>query len=184
MTVGGRKMSKTLGNVVDPFELVKKSGADAVRYYLLRQSPSTDDGDFSIAKFEERYSADLANGLGNFAARLAALALRTGNTAAVIPERAVTDAVTKARDAVRAKMAEYRLHEAVAAVWDLIAFGNRYVNDRKPWDKSVSDEDRAVAIGNGLAILDAVSDLLVPFLPNAAEAIRAGDAGMLFPRVA
>ena len=184
ITAEGQKMSKTLGNVVDPFELVKKYGADAVRYYLLREISPTDDGDFGVAKFEARYSADLANGLGNFAARCTALAARAGVTPATAPESAVTEAIAKAREAVRVKMGEYALHEAVAAVWDLITFGNQYMNEKKPWDKSVSDADKAVAIGNGLVILDAVADLLMPFLPNAAAKIKAGDTGMLFPRLA
>ncbi len=183
ITSEGQKMSKTLGNVVNPFELVKKYGADAVRYYLLREIPPTDDGDFGVEKFEARYTADLANGLGNFAARCTALASRAGVTAAAVPEAAVAEAIAKAREAVRVKMGEYALHEAVAAVWDLITFGNQYMNEKKPWDKEVSESDKAVAIGNGLVILGAVADLLAPFLPDAAAKIKAGDAGMLFPRI-
>ena len=184
ITAEGQKMSKTLGNVVDPFALVEKYGADAVRYYLLREIPPTDDGDFSVAKFEARYTADLANGLGNFAARTAALASRAGVTAAAKPEAAVTEAIAKAREVVAVKMGEYAFHEAVAAVWDLITFANQYMNEKKPWDKSVSDADKIVAIGNGLVLLEAIADLLVPFLPNTSAKIKAGETGMLFPRIA
>lgn len=70
ITANGQKMSKSLGNVVDPFELVKKYGTDAVRYFLLREIPPTEDGDFTIEKFEERYNADLANNLGNLLSRV------------------------------------------------------------------------------------------------------------------
>lgn len=183
ITSEGQKMSKTLGNVVDPFALVKKYGADAVRYYLLREIPPTDDGDFSIGRFEARYAADLANGLGNFAARTAALAARAGIAPAGVPEDAVVHAVTKARETVRLKMGEYALHEAIAGVWDLVTFGNQYLNGRKPWDAAVPDSEKVVAIGNGLVILDAVADLLLPFLPGTAGKIKAGDTGMLFPRI-
>ena len=162
ITLEGQKMSKTLGNIIDPFALVQKYGADAVRYYLLREIHSTDDGDFSVAKFEARYTADLANGLGNFAARIAALATRAGVTAAATPEAAVTEAIAMAREVVRIKMGEYILHEAVAAVWDLITFANQYMNKKKPWDKEVAEADRTVIIGSGLALLDAIGDLLVP----------------------
>src|SRR3989344_3805937 len=73
-TVNGQKMSKTLGNVIDPFELIHKYGADALRYYFLREIPSSADGDFSERRFKELYNADLANGLGNLVARVAKLA--------------------------------------------------------------------------------------------------------------
>ncbi|MCX6719671.1 MAG: methionine--tRNA ligase, partial [Candidatus Staskawiczbacteria bacterium] len=74
INVGGQKMSKSLGNVVDPFELVKKYGVDAVRYYLLREVLSTEDGDFTIEKFEQRYNSDLAGGIGNLVARVLGIA--------------------------------------------------------------------------------------------------------------
>jgi len=74
LTSGGQKMSKSLGNVVDPFELVRKYGADAVRYFLLREIPAAEDGDFTHDKFEHRYNADLANGIGNLVARSLAMA--------------------------------------------------------------------------------------------------------------
>jgi len=74
ITVDGQKMSKSLGNVIDPFELVEKYGVDAVRYFFLREIPSTEDGDFSYEKFETRYNADLAGGLGNLVARVLTLA--------------------------------------------------------------------------------------------------------------
>jgi methionyl-tRNA synthetase len=67
-------MSKSLGNVIDPFELIKKYGADAVRYFLLREIPPFEDGDFTYEKFERRYNSDLALGLGNFVARVINLA--------------------------------------------------------------------------------------------------------------
>ena len=70
-------MSKSLGNIIDPFELVKKYGTDAVRYYLLREIPPTKDGDFTYQKFEERYNSDLAAGIGNLVARVITLAVES-----------------------------------------------------------------------------------------------------------
>jgi methionyl-tRNA synthetase len=74
LTSGGQKMSKSLGNVIDPFELVKKYGTDPVRYFLLREIPSTEDGDFTYQKFEARYNSDLANGIGNTVSRVLTMA--------------------------------------------------------------------------------------------------------------
>ncbi len=78
ITVAGQKMSKSLGNVIDPFELVKKYGVDPVRYYLLSEIPSTEDGDFTYEKFEKRYNSDLASGIGNLVARIRAMAGKIG----------------------------------------------------------------------------------------------------------
>ncbi len=183
ITSHGQKMSKTLGNVADPMGLVARYGTDPVRYYLLREIPPTDDGDFSEAKFKERYEGDLANGLGNFAARVVALARRVGVMRAEAPEAAVLEAIAAARAAVGEKMGEYRFHEALAALWELIAFGNRYVNEHKPWDKEVPEAEARGAIGNALLILAEVATLLMPFMPGTAEKIAKGDAAMLFPRL-
>jgi methionyl-tRNA synthetase len=76
ITVEGEKMSKTLGNIIDPAELSQKYGSDAVRYYLLREISTYEDGDYSKKKFEERYNADLANGIGNLVSRVATLGER------------------------------------------------------------------------------------------------------------
>jgi len=76
ITSNGQKMSKSLGNVIDPFELVEKYGTDAVRYFFLREVPPTEDGDFTYEKFESRYNSDLAKGLGNLVARVVTMAER------------------------------------------------------------------------------------------------------------
>ena len=77
ITANGQKMSKSLGNVVDPFELVEKYGVDAVRYYLLREILPTEDGDFTYEKFEQRYNSDLAGGIGNLVARIFGFVYKT-----------------------------------------------------------------------------------------------------------
>ncbi len=183
ITVDGQKMSKTIGNIIDPVVLVKKYGVDAVRYYLLREIPATDDGDFSIAKFEGRYTADLANGLGNFVARVRALAKKYNVIEAEQPEEAVAEHITAAHATIDMKMEEYKFPEALAALWELIAFGNHYMNDRKPWDAGVSTPDKIISIGNALVMVTRVADLLELFLPQSAARIQAGTAEMLFPRL-
>jgi methionyl-tRNA synthetase len=79
ITANGQKMSKSLGNVINPFELVEKYGVDAVRYYLLREILPPDDGDFTYEKFEQRYNSDLAGGVGNLVARVLGIAGRISN---------------------------------------------------------------------------------------------------------
>lgn len=175
----GQKMSKTLGNVVDPFALVERYGADAVRYYLLREIPSQGDGDFSETRFNERYEADLANGIGNFAARVLTLGsqyeMLSGSVSQDIAAR-----IAAARDAVAEKVKAFRLHEALAAIGELIAFGDGYVNEKKPWEvqrsdggDQISNGGRANTILELVVILDAVAEFLAPFLPGTADKIAA-----------
>lgn len=190
ITVNGEKMSKTLGNVIDPVALIKKYGADAVRYYLLREIPPTDDGDFSEEKFKERYTADLANGLGNFAARVTALAnkIRSEAQSAQRTDDAqseeVQEAIRKTGASVDEKMAEYAFHEALAAIGDLVRYGDQYLNREKPWDTEQRAKSKLQsAIKNAIAILEAVADLLAPFMPHTAQAIKEKKPGILFPRV-
>ncbi len=167
---GGRKMSKSLGNVVDPFELVDKYSADSVRYYLLREIPSSADGDFSYEKFEERYNGDLANGLGNFAARVSTLADKLGELSGGLDgmvEQKIKELVGKANQ----KLGEFKLHESLSAIWELLHFGDQYLNENKPWDKSVSEGNKQQAIHNSVVILDNVASLLLPFLPETSAKI-------------
>ena len=174
--VDGEKMSKTVGNVIDPFELVKKYGIDPVRYYLLREIPSGEDGDFSYKKFEERYNGDLANGLGNFAARVLTLAecdsnLRIHSNNPNEIEEAVDKKIQETKSLVSKKIEGFKLNEALETLWNLIHFGDQYVNEKKPWDKQQASGFRLQAIYNSVVILDNAAALLAPFLPETARQI-------------
>jgi methionyl-tRNA synthetase len=195
ITSEGQKMSKSLGNVVDPFAVVEAHGVSAVRYYLLRELPAYEDGDFSEAKFRERYNADLANGLGNFTARVTTLASGVESFPAGLSVSAdVASRITAVRGAVDAKLAEYKFHEAIGALWELIGFGDRYVNETKPWALTDVDE-RARVLFNLVVLLDNTAAMLAPFLPDAARditqciswengALRVKRSAILFPRIA
>lgn len=198
ITVNGKKMSKTVGNVIDPFELIEKYGSahsvssgqasslqvgtDAVRYYLLREIPAYEDGDFSIEKFEGRYNSDLANGIGNFAARVLTLASSDTNIRmhtndinnANNLEKEVETKINETREIVAEKLAEFKFNEALEAIWGLITFGDVYVNEKKPWNKEQVASDKQQVIFNLIVILDNVSGLLKPFLPATAAKITEG----------
>ena len=171
ITLDGHKISKSLGNTVDPFELIKKYGADPVRYYLLREIPSGEDGDFSIAKFEERYNGDLANGLGNFSARVLTLASKSGDISSGIVEKDVEEKIRAAKETIHVKIEDFRLHEAIGAVWDMISFGDKYVNKHKVWEIKNENEKRS-KIFNLIVLLDNIGALLEPFLPETATKIK------------
>lgn len=196
LTVNGQKMSKTIGNVVNPFDLIARYGAEPLRYFLLREIPFGEDGDFSEEKFRAVYSGELANGLGNLVARVAALGERVSPIA--------FDAVRDAEPGVRTAVAEVhrrvtddtealRLHEALGAIWRTIAFADRYISETKPWEAG-DPSNLSHTIGNAAYLVTTIGTLLVPFLPGAAERIdgqiRYRDGafeikkeGVLFPRL-
>ncbi len=171
ITVEGQKMSKTIGNVIDPLKLVEKHGTDAVRYYLLREIPTGEDGDWSERKFRERYNGDLANGLGNFAARVLTLgvALKDSSICRELG-RSVEKHIEQARKIAETKTEEFKLHEALAGIWELIQFGDKFINEKRPWDIE-REEDKACVVGDLVVLLDNIAALLVPFLPETAEKI-------------
>src|SRR3989338_8823980 len=162
ITVEGQKMSKTIGNVVDPVELVKKYGTDPVRYYLLREIPSSEDGDFSIKKFEDRYNGDLANGLGNLVARVAAIGEKLGEIKFdygkdIGPEiKMEIDRTTKNYEENLEKII---FNKALADIWRLIGFSDKYINDKKPWTIKDNGELKKIII-NAAYLIGAVSNLL------------------------
>ena len=170
ITSGGQKMSKTIGNVVDPFEAVKQYGVDAIRYYLLREIPSGEDGDFSYEKLRERYNGDLANGLGNFAARVTTLAEKLDLSSYAV-EPAIEKEIFSVREEAAKKVLEFKLHEALAKIFELVRAGDQLLNDRQPWKNSDSSQSGS-DLYNLVVLLDNVAALVAPFLPETATKIQ------------
>lgn len=174
LTIGGQKMSKTLGNVIDPLEVIEKYGSETTRYFLLREIQSGGDGDFSTRKLEDRYNGDLANGLGNLVARVATL----GEKISPIHIEFTKD-IEKEIDSIcdnvfkeyETHVAEFRLNEALADIWKLISHADKYINDKKPWALE-SGEDLRHVIANASYLIGTVANLLEPFLPETANKIR------------
>jgi len=166
ITVNGQKMSKSLGNVIDPFELVEKYGTDAVRYFLLREIPSTEDGDFTYEKFEQRHNSDLASGIGNLLARVRVMADGIGfeeNNLKIIEPK-----IKETRENCKKTLEEFKFNEALRVIWDLISFCDKYIEKERPWEKK---ENSPQVLGNLLVILDNIAELLQPFLPETSERI-------------
>ena len=172
ITVQGKKMSKTVGNIIDPVELAKKYGAEPLRYYLLKEIPSSADGDFDLERFKDVYESDLANGLGNFASRVLTLGSQLQKFEADFED--IEDEVKKKIDftkkTVEEKINSFKLNEAMQAIMALVAFGDFYVNKNEVW--RVMDQGlKKKEIFNLVVILDNVSAVLSPFLPKTAEKI-------------
>lgn len=184
ITSAGQKMSKSLGNVVDPYQIVKQYGIDAVRYYLLKEIPTFDDGDYSQHRMHEIYNADLANGLGNLVSRVAKLS-ETNNI-----EFAETKDLDKAYEEEWAKaLLTYDFNIALQRIWLDISIVNEHINQESPW--AIKDKTKLKEI-----LQEDVDDIrkiavrLKPFLPQTAEKIEIQFKGPtikshkpLFPRL-
>jgi len=188
VNVGGTKMSKTVGNVVDPLEIVQQYGIDAFRYYFLRHIPTLDDGDFTWEKFEAAYNGELGNELGNLVQRVAAMITRYQQGAIGQITRAVHDA-----NAYHEAMQQLRLNDAFNEAWNMVRQLNGYIEEVKPWQiaKENDEEHLQEVLSYAAGSLTQIADLLAPFLPHASEAIKkclGGETvqpieGVLFPKV-
>jgi len=158
-------MSKTLGNVIDPLEMISKYGTDAIRYYLLREIPAYDDGDFSERRLVEIYNADLANGLGNLVARVATLTSKSK----IKYQRSNIQIKDKKFEKYHYLFNQYRFNEVLEWVWGKVTEANRYIDSNEPWKLTGEklNEVLSVSVGNILEI----ATLLQPFLPETAHKI-------------
>lgn len=161
ITSEGKKMSKSLGNVISPVDLVKQYGIDAVRYYLLREIPAADDGDFSHNRMKELYNADLANELGNLVSRTTTLAEKFGLTF----EKMSTDNQTH----IEKDMNHFQLNQALEKIWLKIKETNKKMDELAPWQKDFKDFDSLKKL---IQDVYRIADMLTPFLPDTAEKIK------------
>ena len=169
---GGRKMSKSLGNVVDPADIVGAYGADALRYYLLREMPVFEDGEFTESAFLSAYNANLANGIGNLASRVMKMA-ETHLSAPVETGEKTVDDFPEFRDA----MDSYALQKGADIVWERIGALDGRIQEEKPFALVKTDAARAREnIADMVRDLSDIAFLLSPFLPETAENIRAAIA--------
>lgn len=168
ISVEGQKMSKSLGNVVDPIELVEKYGVDAARYFLLREIHSGEDGDFSFARFEERYAADLQNGLGNLVSRVAAVGEKASMEIEI--KNPLTESRAKDLENYKEAIGEFELNKALEIIWKIVDESNKLVDESRLWEIARTDEQKARATLTRLAEnICAISILLLSFLPQTAE---------------
>ena len=183
ITLGGQKMSKSLRNTADPFEIIKEYGTDAVRYFLLAEFSAVEDGDFTWEKFKTRYNADLANGLGNFASRVSALRHQFSEAKLPKIDNDINKKIEETKKITARKLEAFKFNESLAAIWDLIAFGDKYINQTQVW-KITGQKSKNQIISNLLAILNSVAVLLAPFLPATSAKISQLKKGeILFPRL-
>ncbi|MFO1184019.1 MAG: methionine--tRNA ligase [Bauldia sp.] len=178
INVSGEKMSKSLGNVLDPFNLIAAYGVDAVRYFFLRDVPFGQDGSYSPQSMVTRINADLANDLGNLAQR--SLSMIARNCEGRVPEpgtltdadRVMLGAAEALLAANRAAMSEQAIHAALNAIWTVIADANRYFAAAAPWELRKSDPARMASVLFVTAeVVRMVAILVQPYMPKAGAAL-------------
>ena len=179
-TSGGQKMSKTMGNVIDPFEVIDLLGADALRFYLMREVQWGQDGDVTWEGLHRRYEGELANDLGNLVSRATAMIVRYREGR--VPEG--RNALEPVHESVAARLDAVDLSGALEEIWTLVRSANRFVEEQQPWVLAKSEQPAQVrALDDALYTLaDTVRSLgvmLYPYIPASAEKILAavGDPG-------
>ncbi|MDQ4048182.1 MAG: class I tRNA ligase family protein, partial [Actinomycetota bacterium] len=205
------KMSKSLGNVLDPFQVMDVYGTDALRYYLLREVAFGQDGSISPEGFETRYNTELANEYGNLASRTLAMIgrYRDGVVPSAEPPAELAGRLDGLAETVRERLDRVEVSAALDDIWTSVRALNRFLQDREPW-KLAKDPARAAeldqvlyGVAEGLRV---VSVLLHPYVPETAEKLlaalgredrsldgarygavgggaRIGEPGQLFPKV-
>ncbi len=160
-TIDGQKMSKSLGNVISPKELVDAYGIDGTRYLLLSSVPFGSDGDLGLSKFTEKYNADLANGLGNLISRVAkmgeGLKFSTTESFEFSPEYS-------------SNLEKFKFNEILETIWDEIRATDKYINEKEPWtitDQKTKTHVLQVAVN----VIRKLGFELASFMPETAEKI-------------
>jgi methionyl-tRNA synthetase len=174
----GQKISKSLGNVIDPFELVKRYGLDQVRYFLLREVPFGNDGDFSHRAIVTRINSELANDLGNLAQR--ALSMINRNCDARLPapgtfsddDKRMLEAAHALLTPIRVQFENQAFHEALETIWRVVRAANGYVDRQAPWELRKSDPARMATVLYVMAeTIRHIALIMQPFVPGAAGRI-------------
>jgi methionyl-tRNA synthetase len=189
LAADGTKMSKTIGNVVSPFEQAEKYGIEPVRYYMISELTTYGDSSYKEDDLRNSFNANLANNYGNLLSRVVHLANAKGIE--INQEDKVT-AEFKAKvdefvSRANAFYEDYELQQAVQTANGLSDFGNKYVDETKPWEKTVTPDKAAEVINNLSYLLAKVTELYAPVIPDAAaraeEALEKKEKIILFPKL-
>lgn len=182
ITINGQKMSKSLGNVINPLDLVSQYGTDAVRYYVLKEIPAYEDGDFSHNRMHEIYTAELSNELGNLLNRLTTLGEKDGLS---LEKNQISP--QEWDESFKNHLYNFKYAEALADIWKDIRTLNKDINDFEPWKKQ--KEERFDFLTHSLQKLKKIGGMISLFMPETGEQILKSTSGNisksmpLFPKI-
>ncbi len=183
ITVNGQKMSKSIGNVIDPVTVIEQYGLEPIRYYLLKEVPTHSDGDFSHERFRELYQGDLANGLGNLCSRVAKLCERSANSFQQLSNEALSNS-----PAVRKAIEDFELKIALELLQQELTSIDQQLNHDQPW--KLNGDAQFISLQKAVFAIQKVSYFLQPFLPKTAGRIfihfsqpKISALAPLFPRL-
>lgn len=170
VTVNGQKMSKSLGNVIDPNLLLEEYGTDAFRYFFLRHVQTFEDSDVTLERFKEAYNANLANGLGNLVARV----MKMATTHLTVPV-VLTEEDEKYEEAISELIEKYEFNRAMDLIFERIAKGDAYIQETQPFKAIKDDATKEKALADIEKLVRDVYHIavhLTPFMPHTAEIIK------------
>lgn len=192
INIGGHKMSKTIGNVVDPFDVIRRYGVDALRYYFCRELTPFEDGDFTEDKFKAAYNANLANGLGNYTSRVFKMALSYFSGIVKKPDDVLLNQVSFGSGPgedfsvpyvfehtfwpeYKKFFGEIKINEAAGVIWSALSQLDTYVQAHEPFKLIKTNPVKTEAVLWSLLFgLANISQMLYPFMPETAEKIMRG----------
>jgi methionyl-tRNA synthetase len=182
-TIDNEKISKSLGNTIDPISLAKEFGTDSLRYYLFKEFPFGNDGDFSLERLKEVYNVDLANGLGNLVSRVAKLAQSLEIEVSSEKKKPLLDST------FRIHLEKLEFQQALDYIWEKIRKADKKLEETKPWSYLETEREKARTVVENLVLqIKEIEELLLPLLPETSEKIGQAFKGKiklgppLFPR--
>ncbi len=171
ITSGGQKMSKSIGNVINPLEVIEKYGIDAMRFFLLGAIPAYDDGDFTFERFEEYYTANLVNGIGNLTSRIVTMIEKYADGKIPAVQASEFFAVENFWGKYENYLNAYQFDLVVSSIIGLVAQCDQKISEEKPWEKAKQGEDISGLLYDLAETLRHIALALLPIIPSTAEKI-------------